>query len=217
MNTTIAILKTDGSQAGTVELDADCIELTRGTQAVHDDVVAFLAKIRAGSASTKTRGKVSGGGAKPWRQKGTGRARAGSNRSPIWRGGGIIFGPSPRSHAKQINKKVRMLALKRAFSERLKDEAVLVVDELTLAEAKTRQMTALLKSLGAGDDVLIIADDPSADVLLAARNLPGVEIMRPQAVNTYWMLLFKKILFTQDALRKFTARFKAAGKEEVQS
>jgi large subunit ribosomal protein L4 len=217
MNTTIPVLKIDGSDAGSLPVDPAWIELERGTQAVHDDVVAFLAKMRSGSAATKTRGKVSGGGAKPWRQKGTGRARAGSNRSPVWRGGGIVFGPTPRSYAKQINRKVRQLALKRAFSERMNEGAVIVLDQLALDEPKTRKMAALLAAVGAGDDVLIVASEPDANVLLAARNLPGVEIMKPGVVNTYWMLLFKKILFTQEAMKSFTARFAAAGKEKEQS
>ncbi len=203
----IPIFNMDGSEAGNFEVDANCFELTKGTQAVHDDVVAFMAGQRAGTASTKTRTEVSGGGAKPFRQKGTGRARAGSSRSPIWRGGGISFGPKPRDFSKRINKKVRKLALKRAFSERVSEGAVMLLDELTLEQPKTQAMVALLKTINAGDDVLVVAGDLSGNVLLAARNLPGIEIMEPRAINAYWMLLFKKVVFTRTGMDVFLARF----------
>jgi large subunit ribosomal protein L4 len=206
METTLPILTMDGSQAGTFDLDPACIELTRGTQAVHDDVVAFLAGARAGTACTKTRAEVRGGGAKPWRQKGTGRARAGSNRSPLWRGGGIVFGPKPRSFAKRINRKVRVLALRRAFSERLAENAVILVDDITLAEPRTREITALLKAVEAGEDALIVVADVAPALALASRNLPGVEVMKAASVNTYWMLLFRKVVFTRAGLEAFVAR-----------
>jgi large subunit ribosomal protein L4 len=207
METSLTVYKSDGSEAGKFDIDPGCIELTKGTQAIHDDVVAFLAGLRAGTAATKTRSEVRGGGAKPYRQKGTGRARAGSIRSPLWRGGGIIFGPKPRSYAKGINRKVRSLALKRAFSERLAEEKVIVVDEVDFDSPKTKNMTALLKTLNAGDDVLVIVDEPGSNVLLASRNLPGVEVMKAASVNTYWMLLFGKIMFTKAGLEAFVARF----------
>lgn len=206
MEPTVPIRKTDGSEAGAYQLNPAWIELDKGTQAVHDDVVAFLAKNRRGTASTKTRAEARGGGAKPWRQKGLGRARAGSIRSPIWRGGGVTFGPKPRSFAKKINRKVRQLALKRAFSERLNEGAVVVVDELAVAAPKTKNMVAVLDTLGVGRDVLLVVGDVANDVLLASRNLPGVEVMKAGAVNTYWMLLFKKVVFTRDGLDVFGKR-----------
>lgn len=181
METTLSVLTTDGTEAGSFELDPGCIELEKGDQAVHDDVVSFLARMRAGTASTKTRGEVRGGGAKPWRQKGTGRARAGSIRSPIWRGGGTTFGPRPRSYTKHVNKKVRQLALKRAFSERLKDGDVIAVAAIDLADARTKSMISFLKTIKAGDDALVIVHSVANDVLLASRNLPGVEIMKAEA------------------------------------
>ncbi|MCF7854893.1 MAG: 50S ribosomal protein L4 [Candidatus Pacebacteria bacterium] len=195
-----------------MEMQSAWIELEKGTQAVHDEVVAFLAMRRAGTASTKTRSEVRGGGAKPYRQKGTGRARAGSIRSPLWSGGGVIFGPKPRSYAKKVNKKVRQLALKRAFSERVAEGAVMVVDEITVAQPKTKAVRELLQSLKAGTDVLVIPAEVSETLLLASRNMPSVEVMEPTAVNTYWMLLFKKVVFTRAGLEAFVKRF--APKEE---
>jgi large subunit ribosomal protein L4 len=215
MNTTVPVLKSDGNQAGSVELNPAWIELKKGTQAVHDAVVAFLAAQRAGTASTKTRAEVRGTGAKPYRQKGTGRARAGSYQSPIWRGGGIVFGPKPRSYVKNVNKKVRALALKRAFSERLAEDAVIVVDDIALSEPKTKQMLAFLAAVKAGDDALVIDGDPASNLLLASRNLPGVEVMKAASVNPYWILLFKKVVFTRAGLDAFVARF--SRQEEDQS
>ena len=158
MEMTLPIMKNDGSQGGTIEISPDWIELERGNQAVHDSVVAFQAGIRAGAACTKTRGEVRGGGAKPFRQKGTGRARMGSKRSPLLGGGGIIFGPKPRSYAKKINQKVQHLALKRTFSERLKDGGVIIVDDIDMKAAKTRHMVAFMDAFEAGDSALGVVD-----------------------------------------------------------
>jgi len=207
MNNTLTIVDCNGSAVSSVDLDASWLEAEKGTQAVHDTIVAFLAAQRAGTASTKTRSEVSGGGAKPFRQKGTGRGRAGSIRQPNWRGGGVSFGPKPRSFAKKINRKVRLLALKRAFTERVLQDNVIVVDDIVLKEPKTRDMVNILDSLAAGDDVLIVVNEiDNFNLLLASRNLPGVEVMRAAAVNPYWLLLFKKILFVRDGLDAFGAR-----------
>ena len=206
METTVPILKADGTQAGSLELQPGWIELEKGDQAVKDAVVAFLAGMRAGTGSAKTRAEVRGSGAKPYRQKGTGRARAGTRKSPIWRGGGIIFPPKPRSFAKKVNRKVRQLALKRAISERFAQGDVILVDELALAEPRTRAMAALLKALNAGEDVLVIADELTDNLLLASRNLPNVQILKPASANAYWVLLYKKIVITQTALEKLMKR-----------
>ena len=200
MTATLPILDSQGQQVSTVDLLPTWLEHEKGEQAVHDSVVAFLAKRRAGTASTKRRGEVSGGGRKPWRQKGTGRARAGSIRSPVWRGGGITFGPHPRSFAKQINKKVQRLALRRVFTERVAEGAVIVVEDVLVAEPKTKRMVEFLNAVKAGDDVLVLVETPAPPVSLAARNLPGVLVMKVASVNSYWMLLFKKIVITRAAL-----------------
>jgi len=209
METSLPILNSAGSQAGVYELKADCLEADKGDQAVQDVVVAFLAKLRSGTAKTKTKGEVSGGGRKPWKQKGTGRARAGSIRSPIWRGGGITFGPQPRSYAKAINRSVRRLALKRTFTERLKEHAIIVVDSVELPEIKTKRMVDYLKKVGAGADTLIVMDELNRNVVITANNLPGVEVMKAATVNPYWLLLFKKIIFTRPALDRFIKRLNA--------
>lgn len=214
MATTLPILDRSGAQVGSLDLDSAWLERAKGDQAVHDSVVACLAGMRAGTASTKTRGKVSGGGAKPWRQKGTGRARAGSNRSPLWRGGGIMFGPTPRSFAKHVNRKVEKLALRRVFTERLDERAVIVIDDVVLDTPKTKGIMTLLKAVGAGDDVLVLVDKVNDKARLAARNLASVRLMTAAAVNPYWMLLYKKIVVTRAALEVLGARIRAREKAE---
>ncbi len=206
MATTLPVKTMTGAAGVTVDIQESWLERIKGEQAVKDSVVAFLARMRSGTAATKTRGLVSGGGSKPWRQKGTGRARAGSSRSPVWRGGGTVFGPQPRSYEKKVNSKVEKLALRRAFTDRLDDGEVILVDQLSFAEPKTKEMTKFLAAIGAGDNVLIIVDDYSENVELAARNLPKVLLVPASAVNTYWMLLFKKVVITSAGLEALGQR-----------
>lgn len=211
MPTTVNVINTSGAQVEALELNESWLEREKGVQAVHDAVVAFLAAQRAGSASTKTRGEIRGTGAKPYRQKGTGRARAGTRKSPIWRGGGVVFGPRPRSYEKRINRKVLNLALRRAFTERLDAGEVIAVDTFAVDAPKTKQVVALLDGIQAGDDALVLVKEVSPNLEMAARNLPGVEVMKVATVNTYFMLLFKKVVITRDALEELGARI--AGKE----
>lgn len=206
MATTLPVKTMTGADGATVDIQESWLERIKGEQAVKDSVVAFLARMRSGSAATKTRGLVSGGGSKPWRQKGTGRARAGSSRSPVWRGGGTVFGPQPRSYEKKVNMKVEKLALRRAFTDRLDEGEVILVDELSFATPKTKEMTKFLAAVGAGDNVLIIVDDYSENVELAVRNLPKVLLVPASAVNTYWMLLFKKVVITNAGLEALGQR-----------
>lgn len=205
METNVQIIDAAGASTGQYAFKPEWLELEKGEQAVKDVVVAFLARLRAGTAATKTRGMVRGGGAKPWKQKGTGRARAGSNRSPIWRKGGITFGPQPRSYAKRVNRSVRRLALKRAFSERLQDQSVIIVEQIDLP-AKTKAMGQFLDRIGAGRHALLVVDELTDAVVLSSRNLPDIELLKPSAVNPYWLLLFKKIVFTKSALDVFVKR-----------
>jgi large subunit ribosomal protein L4 len=214
MATMLPILDRTGAQVGSLEIEPACLEREKGDQAVHDSVVACLAGMRAGTASTKTRGEVRGGGAKPWRQKGTGRARAGSSRSPIWRGGGITFGPLPRSFAKQVNRKVEKLALRRVFTERLDENAVVLVDDVVLDTHKTKGLTNLLRAVGAGDDALVLVGKVDDKVRMAARNLADVRLMTAAAVNPYWMLLYKKIVVTRAALDVLGERIRVREKAE---
>ncbi len=209
MSTTLTLYDAAGAEVGTFAMDDACLEREKGEQAVHDSVVSFLAAQRAGTASTKNRARIRGSGAKPYRQKGTGRARAGSRKSPIWRGGGVAFGPSPRSFAKRVNRKVHRLALRRALAERIDAGDVIVVDELSVSEAKTRRVVELLKGLGVGQDALIITDEIPLELELGTRNLPGVEVMRAGSVNTYWLLLFGKIVVSKAGLEALGARLGA--------
>jgi large subunit ribosomal protein L4 len=197
-----------------IDIDDAWLEREKGEQAVHDTVVAYQAGIRAGTASTKNRAAVRGGGKKPWRQKGTGRARAGSIRSPIWRGGGVIFGPTPRSYAKKINKKVRTLALRRAFAERVDAGDVIVVDSFDFDAPKTKDVAAALDAIGAGDNVLILVASlaDSHNAVLGARNLPRVTLMSADQVNVYYTLLHKKIVIAQDALESLGAKLQPTTK-----
>jgi len=206
MATTLPVKTMTGADGATVDIQESWLERIKGEQAVKDSVVAFLARMRSGTAATKTRGLVSGGGSKPWRQKGTGRARAGSSRSPVWRGGGTVFGPQPRSYEKKVNMKVEKLALRRAFTDRIDEGEVILVDELSFATPKTKEMTKFLAAVGAGDNVLVIVDDYSVNVELAVRNLPKVLLLPASAVNTYWMLLFKKVVITNAGLEALGQR-----------
>ena len=207
---TLDILDCSGARVGEYavpECLAAVIESNKGTQAVHDAVVAYLAGNRAGSACTKTRGLVRGGGAKPWRQKGRGGARAGSSRSPVWVGGGTIFGPQPRSFAKKMNKKVLALALKRALAERIEEGDVMVLDKFALPDHKTRSAYAVLKNLKIQDDTIMLSlaefDEAS---ICATGNIPNMVVRRAATVNVYELLRFKKLVFCKDALDAFIGR-----------
>ena len=207
MSKVLDILDCNGARVGEYVLPENVIELEKGEQAVHDAVVAFMAGQRAGTACTKTRGEVRGGGAKPFRQKGMGRARAGSNRSPIWVGGGVTFGPKPRSFAKKLNKKVMQLALKRAISERIVDGDLVVVNEFALADHKTKSAATVFKNLNVADaTVLLSLPDYEETAVCATGNLPNVVLRKAASVNVYELLRFGKLVFTKDALDAFVGR-----------
>ena len=180
-----------------------------GAAAVNEAVVAILAGRRAGTACTKTRGLVRGGGAKPFRQKGRGGARAGSSRSPVWVGGGTVFGPQPRSFAKKVNKKAFTLALKRAFSERLEENAVVVVDKFDLPDHKTKNAVAVLKKLDLYDSLTLLTlpgYENANTIVCAVGNIPTVGVVRSAVIDVYDVLNCDKILFTKEALDAFIAR-----------
>lgn len=207
MSKVLDILDCNGARVGEYVMPENVIELEKGEQAVHDAVVAFMAGQRAGTACTKTRGEVRGGGAKPFRQKGMGRARAGSNRSPIWVGGGVTFGPKPRSFAKKLNKKVMQLALKRAISERIVDGDLVVVNEFALADHKTKSAATVFKNLNVADaTVLLSLPDYEETAVCATGNLPNVVLRKAASVNVYELLRFGKLVFTKDALDAFVGR-----------
>ena len=207
MSKTIDILNMKGEKVGDYEIADQYLEFEKGTQAVHDAVVSFLSGIRTGTASTKTRAEVRGGGTKPFRQKGNGRARAGSRRNPVWTGGGVAFGPVPRSFAKKVNKKVLQLALKRAFSERVVAGDVVVVDKFARADHKTKSAVAIFKNLKIADGTILlnIAEYDEA-TCCATGNLQNVALRGADSVNTYDLLLCNKVVFTKDALDTFVGR-----------
>ena len=181
----IAIYNLNGEAAGEKQIADKLLETKRGAQAVLDVVTAYRAGIRAGSASTKKRGEVSGGGRKPYKQKGTGRARQGSIRSPILRGGGIVFGPHPRSYAKKVNKKTVDLAFRRALSDKILAGGLVLAAGLEQVEAKTKALAGLLKKAAAGRATLFVTGAPSKNLNLAARNVTKVEVTTAAQANTY--------------------------------
>src|SRR5512134_3874025 len=185
----LTIKDTKGNNQGELEVKFQLIEKGKGTQAVHDTVVAYRAAQRMGTACTKTMGEVAGTGKKPWRQKGTGRARAGSFQSPLWRGGGVTFGPKPRDYTKKVNAKTRQLALLKAMSERLKAGDVILVDDLKFAAPKTKEFVSALKLLGLAENtVLLVSSGEDKNLMLSARNVPDVTLTTGAALNTYQVL-----------------------------
>jgi len=209
MDNTLKVLNMTGGDAGEYTFDASLLEAVKGEQAVKDTVVSFLNGLRASTAHTKSKGMVRGGGAKPWRQKGTGRARAGSNRSPIWRGGGVVFGPqSNANYNKKVNKKVRRLALRRAFTERLIEGSIIIVEDLKIANMKTKEVVAFLKNINVAQDALILVNEFEPNLFFGAANLPRVDVLEAELVNVYNLLLFKKIIIGKSALAAIESRLK---------
>jgi large subunit ribosomal protein L4 len=202
----IAIKNIQGKNQGELEVKFPLVENGKGTQAVHDAVVAYRAAQRSGTANTKNVGEVSGTNKKPWRQKGTGRARAGSFQSPLWVGGGVVFGPRPRDFSKKISKKTRALALRKALSERLKAGDVVVVDDLKLTSPKTRDFAGLMSTLDLKGTTLIVSSETDRNLTLASRNIPNVALTTSDSLNTYDILRPDKLLFTKGAFEKVEAR-----------
>jgi large subunit ribosomal protein L4 len=204
MNLTVKDLK--GQSQGELEVKFELVEAGKGTQAVHDTVVAFLANRRMGTASTKTMGEVAGTGKKPWRQKGTGRARAGSFQSPLWRGGGVVFGPKPRDFGKKVTRATRRLALRKALGERIKSGDVVVVDKLELESPKTKEFMRILEALQLAGSALVVAPGPNRNLRLASRNLRGVEVTTSDALDAYQIVRPDKLLFTREAFQQIEDR-----------
>ena len=185
---------------GKMNLSDDVFDIHTKEGVVHSAVVNFLANQRQGTHSTKTKGLVSGGGKKPWKQKGTGRARAGSIRSPLWRTGGIVFGPQPRDYSYKLPKKVKRLALMTAFYRKLADGEVVVIDNFAIEKPKTKEMKEILKNLGlAGKSILIVLPEKDNSVVLSARNIPSVSVTRTADLNTYDVIVHNVLLMTKDA------------------
>lgn len=202
----LTIQNTNGAPSGELDVPFSIIENAKGTQAVHDSVVAHRAAKRSGTASTKNAGEVAGTNKKPWRQKGTGRARAGSFQSPLWRGGGVVFGPRPRDFSKKVNRKSQALAFHKALSERLVAGDVVVVEQLQLAAPKTKEIVKVLKALNLSGSVLIVTAALDSSLCTAARNLSNVEVIAGGNVNTYQVLKYDKLVFTKSALEAVAQR-----------
>ena len=202
----ISIKNISGKAAGELEVKFAMIENGRGTQAVHDTVTAYRAAQRMGTAKAKNAGEVAGTNKKPWKQKGTGRARAGSFQSPVWVGGGVTFGPRPRDFTKKISKNTKALALRKALTERLKMGDVVIVDDLKLAWAKTKDFVKVIDTLELTGTTLIVSGEANANLTRAARNICGVTLTTGDSLNTYDVLRPDKLLFTKSAFETVEAR-----------
>jgi len=196
----VDLLNSKGENVGKISLPEEIFGKKVNPGLVHEALVSQLAMARKGTASTKTRAEVSGGGAKPWRQKGTGRARVGSNRSPLWRHGGVTFGPKPRSYKIAFPKKKRRSAVKQILSEKIHENRLIVIDSLMLEEGKTKKAKALLEKMGALMGALVIAKGKDANLSRAFANLPKVKLITVQSINIRDLLNYEKIIITRDAI-----------------
>ncbi|MEW5796832.1 MAG: 50S ribosomal protein L4 [Candidatus Zixiibacteriota bacterium] len=200
---TVKVLNQEGVAVGEVELNPDIFGIEPNEAVVHQYVTNFLARQRQGTSSSKTRHEVRGGGVKPYRQKGTGRARMGSWRTPLRRGGGIIFGPHPRDYGSRFPKQMKRLAIKSVFSDKARREKIMVVDKIDLAEIKTKAMVGVLSKLDLAGRRCIILDEGRNDQLtLSCRNIPGVQVRRAAATNGYELLNTDYVVFTKAGLDK---------------
>ncbi|NCC49705.1 MAG: 50S ribosomal protein L4 [Spartobacteria bacterium] len=203
-----------GEQVGEFDLADDLLIFEKGTQALHDAIVAYQANQRQGSASTRNKGEVAGSNKKPWKQKGTGRARAGYRQSPVWRGGGVAFGPRPRSYNKKVLKKVARLAFRRAFSEKVAAGQVIVLDGMHLESSKTRDFASLVKNLEGNRGALFVMDRVGDNVALASRNIPKVEVTSAESVNTYQIMRYPLIVMTKEGAQELTGRLQGTAGSE---
>ena len=199
---TAVLYNMQGAKIGDVELSAELFGAEVNKAVLHETVVNYLANQRQGTQSTKTRTEVSGGGAKPFRQKGTGRARQGSTRAPQWIKGGVALGPKPRDYSYTINKKVKKLAMVSALSAKAADESVMVIDNLTMDEIKTKAIADMLKAMGVDSKALIVTNEMEKNVYLSARNIEGVKASYVGMLNVYDVLNHDKFIVAKDAIAK---------------
>ena len=199
----VTLYNTAGAAAGEIELNDSVFGVEYNEAVIHQAVVRQMANERLGTHATKTRGLVRGGGRKPWKQKGTGRARVGSIRSPLWVGGGTVFGPTPRSHAKGMTRKARQLAVKSALSEKLRANELIVVDAINFDAPKTKEVVKFLAAFNVDGKALIVdGGTASENTVLSARNIPGVKAYAPSGLNIYDIVHYTKLFLTQDAVKK---------------
>ncbi|MCI7098919.1 MAG: 50S ribosomal protein L4 [Lachnospiraceae bacterium] len=197
----VAVYNMQGETVGTIELNDAVFGVKVNEHLVHEAVVAQLANKRQGTQSAKTRSEVSGGGKKPWRQKGTGHARQGSTRAPQWTGGGVVFAPKPRDYSIRLNKKERRLALKSVLTSKVQDSKFFVLDELTLDEIKTKKMQAVLDALKV-QKAIIVLPEKDEKVVLSAKNIPGVMTAVATSINTYDILKYDAVVTTKGGVAK---------------
>ena len=205
----IKVYSQTGAEVSTMELDESVFGAEYRQALIHQVVVARLNNKRQGTKSTLTRTEVRGGGIKPWRQKGTGRARQGSIRSPQWTGGGVVFAPKPRDFSQKINKTAKRVALVSALSAKLSDGNMIVVDKIQLENAKTKEMAAVMKALGVEKRALLVVTDEDAAVVRAARNIPDVTTIASELINVYDVVANEKFIATQAAVKKIEEAYKA--------
>jgi large subunit ribosomal protein L4 len=203
----VAMYDMQGAQVGEIDLSDNVFGIQPNVAVMHQFVKMQLANKRVGTASTKTRAEVRGGGKKPWKQKGTGRARVGSSRNPVWRGGGVAFGPKPRDYSYKLPRKVRRLALKSALSSKALDSNIIVVDFLTFDEPKTKLMVATLGLLNVGKKTLLVTADGDVNVYKSARNIPGVNPLKADYINVFDILKYETLLMTKDAVARLEEVF----------
>lgn len=205
----IKVYKQTGVEAGTMNLDDSVFAVEFNETLVHQVVVAQQNNARQGTKSTLTRTEVRGGGVKPWRQKGTGRARQGSIRSPQWTGGGVVFAPKPRDFSQKVNKQMKRGALCCALSDKVACDAMVVVDEIKLAAAKTKEMVAVMKALGVEKRALLVVTDADEAVVRAANNIPTVTTVNSALINVYDVMANEKLVMTKSAVEKIEEAYKA--------
>lgn len=197
----VDLLNIEGKKVGDIELAESIFGVEVNTDVMHEVVVNYLANQRQGTGSTKTRSEVTGGGKKPWKQKGTGRARQGSIRAPQWIKGGIALGPKPRSYKYTLNKKVKRLALKSAFSSKVQENEIIVLDSLNFDEIKTKNMAKVLENIKANKALIVLADK-NLNVQASARNIPNTKTALVNTINTYDILKYGTLVLTKDAVEK---------------
>lgn len=201
------MLNMNGENVGEIELNPEIFDVEINEHAVYTVVKNLLANRRQGTQSAKTRAEVRGGGRKPWRQKGTGRARQGSIRSPQWKGGGVVFAPKPRDYSYTTPKKVRRIALKSALTSKVQEKELIVLDELKLDQAKTKEMVKVLKAINADEKALVVIKRPDENIIRSARNLPTVLTTNANTLNVYDILKYNSLIITKEALEEIEEVF----------
>ena len=198
----IQVLNTKGEKVNDIKLNETIWAIEPNDAVLYDALTLARNNERQGTADTKTRSEVSGGGRKPWKQKGTGRARQGSIRAPHWPGGGIVFGPHPRSYSKKMNKKERRLALKSALSYKTIESKLVVIDNMNIADAKTKTIVNLLNNLKLTGNILLVTDSLNENIVLATRNLPNIILLEAGEINTYDVIAADVMVVTEEAIKK---------------